>query len=537
MSGPYVQTPEASRFGGLILPQETLASIVRQEVGSSYHSTDPRNKNTIGWATSMGSADADTVPYAAPLSWQARDLDRNNPLAAGSLDTIVDNVVSTGLRPQAAVDRAILGLSEDQARAWQTEAERFYFMWANSKDCDVTRQSTFWELQALTLLNTLLSGDVFNIRRYKERNGSVFGTCIQTVESDRCETPPERQGTDGNVVGGVETDADGEPRRYHFLKSHPGDMFLRAKPLAAREYTSIPAYDDRGFALCLHNYAKRRPDQKRGISLLAPVIEPFKQLGRYTEAELSAAVVSAMFSVFVKTDLPTAGGLPGTIPGMVGGNQVTPKGNGLTKLQSGMIVDLAPGEDVTFANPNRPNTAFDPFTDAIYKHIGVGLGLPKEVMLKNFVSSYSASRAAIMEAFKMFKRRRQWLVAGFCQPSYGWIISEAVARGYLRAPGFFDDPLRRAAWLGTTWRGAPMGQLDPLKEAKAAKEWLSIPGALTIQQLTAEQFGTDYQDNLEQVARERTEIAALPPDPMAPPAPEAPAAADNNDDDQPQRGQ
>jgi hypothetical protein len=28
----YVQTPENSRFGGLILPQETLSAIVRQEV-------------------------------------------------------------------------------------------------------------------------------------------------------------------------------------------------------------------------------------------------------------------------------------------------------------------------------------------------------------------------------------------------------------------------------------------------------------------------------------------------------------------------
>ena len=69
---------------------------------------------------------------------------------------------------------------------------------------------------------------------------------------------------------------------------------------------------------------------------------------------------------------------------------------------------------------------------------------------------------------------------------------------------------------GTTWRGSPMGQLDPLKEAKAAKEWLSIPGAVTVQQITAEQFGEDYEDNLAQVARERTQIAALPADPMLP---------------------
>jgi lambda family phage portal protein len=520
----YVETPRESRFGGLILPQDTLAAMIRNEIGASYQSVRGDNKNTLGWATSMGSADADSVPYALPLSWQARDLDRNNPLASGSIDTIVDNVVATGLRPQAQVDRVILGISEAEASAFQTQAERFFYMWANSKDGDVTRQTTFWEHQALVLINTLLSGDIFTIRRFKERSGSIFGTCLQMVEADRCETPPEKA-AEGTIIGGVETDTDGEPQRYHFLKAHPGDVFLREKPMAAREYTSIPAYDERGVALCLHHFVRRRPDQKRGVSILAPVMEQFRQLGRYTEAELTAAVVSAMFAVFVKTPTPASGGiLPGTIPGQVGGQQITPNGTGLTKLQSGMIVDLAPGEEIDVANPNRPNTAFDPFTDAIFKHIGVGLGLPKEVMLKNFVSSYSASRAAIMEAWKTFRRRRQWLVASDCQPVYEWVISEAIARGYISAPGFFDNPLRRAAWLGATWRGAPMGQLDPLKEAKAAKEWLSIPGALTVQQLTAEQFGTDYEDNLAQIGRERTQIAALPADPLAP----APAPANDN---------
>jgi len=511
----YVQTPQDSRFGGLILPQDTLAQMIRQQIGGAYQSVRRDNKNTVGWDVSMGSADADTIPYADPLRWQARDLDRNNPLAAGALDTIVDNVVATGLRPQSVVDRAILGISEDEASAKQTEIERWFYLWAESKDGDVTRQGTFWEHQALVLINTLLSGDIFTIRRFKPRAGGIFGTCLQLVEADRCMTPPGKDAPISRVYGGVEVDADGEPVRYHFRKDHPGDAFL-TRLGDPSEFTSVRAYDDTGMPLCLHHYVRRRPDQKRGISIFAPVMEQFRQLGRYTEAELTAAVVSGMFSVFVKTAAPTGSMLPGTIPGQIGGQQITPSGTGLTKLQSGMIMDLAPGEDVEFANPNRPNVAFDPFTASILKHIGVGLGLPHEVLVKHFTASYSASRAAIMEAWKSFRRRRQWLVSSDCRPVYAWVISEAVARGYIDLPGFFEDPVRRAAWLGAVWRGSPMGQLDPLKEAKAAKAWLSIPGATTIQNIAAEQFGSDYEDNLAQVARERTQIAALPPDPMAP---------------------
>lgn len=533
----YVQTPQESRFGGLILPQETLAQMIRQEVGASYQSVRRDNKNTIGWDVSMGSADSDTIPYIDPIRWQARDLDRNNPLAAGALDTIVDNVVATGLRPQSRVNREILGLTEEEASAWQSRAETFFYLWAGSKNGDVTRATTFWEHQALVLLNTLLSGDVFTIRRFKDRAGWMFGTALQLVEADRCATPPGKDHPISNIYAGVQVDPDGEPTRYHFLKEHPGNMYL-SRTVNPTEFTSVPAFDDLGSPLVLHHFVRRRPDQKRGISILAPVMEQFRQLGRYTEAELTAAVVSGMFSVFIKTEAPTGNVLPGTIPGQVGGASVTPSGTGLTRLQSGAIVDLAPGEDVEFANPNRPNTAFDPFTASVLKHIGVGLNLPFEVLIKHFTASYSASRAAIMEAWKSFRRRREWLVAGDCQPVYEWVIAEAVARGYLDAPGFFDDPMRRAAWLGAIWRGAPMGQLDPLKEAKAAKEWLSIPGAVTIQQLTAEQFGTDYEDNLEQVARERRQLAALPADPMAPVAPVAPGAPDPEDpeDDTPQGG-
>lgn len=524
----YVRTPSESRFGGLILPQDTLATMIRREVGmasGAYRSVRGDNKNTLNWDVSMGSADADTIPYMDPLRWQARDLDRNNPLAAGALDTIVDNVVATGIRPQATIDRKILGLTEEQASEWQSKAETFFYLWAESCEADVTRQGNFWDHQAMVLLNTLLSGDVFTIRRYKERAGSIFGTCLQLVEADRCMTPPEKESMITRVHGGVECDSDGEPVRYHFLREHPGSITLsRATNLG--EYTNVQAVDGSGMKLCLHHFLRRRPDQRRGVSILAPVMEQFKQLGRYTEAELTAAVVSGMFSVFIKSQMPGGSSLiPGTIPGQVtGGQQITPQGTGLTKLQSGMIMDLAPGEDVTFANPNRPNSAFDPFTASILKHIGVGLGLPHEVLVKHFTASYSASRAAIMEAWKMFRRRRAWLVSTLCKPTYAWVISEAVARGYLDAPGFFDDPLKRAAWLGATWRGAPMGQIDPLKEAKAAKEWLGIPGALTIQQVTAEQFGTDYEDNLAQTARERNLIAALPEDPLnpLPPEPEEP---------------
>src|SRR5699024_8997637 len=95
--------------------------------------------------------------------------------------------------------------------------------------------------------------------------------------------------------------------------------------------------------------------------------------------------------------------------------------------------------------------------------------LPFELLVQHFTSSYSASRAALLEAWKMFRMRRKWLTQQFCQPIYEEWLAEAVAKGRINAPGFFSDPAIRAAWSGAEWYGPSQGQLNPLMEANAAK--------------------------------------------------------------------
>lgn len=513
----YVQTPKTSKFGGLILPESTLSTVIRDVVasgyaGSSWNSANPRNKNLIGWEYSGGSADADSLPYADDLRAQSRDLYRNNPLAGSAIRTMTSGVVGTGIRPQAQADAELLQISDDEAAEFNSQAERFFFLWAGSTAGDLRRTLNFWQQQDLVMLTTLCSGDAFTIRRMRQRPGSAFGTCLQVVEGDRCSSPPGREVPNSRIRSGVETDEDGAPLRYWFSKEHPGEIYRRTFDLG--EHSSVPAFDENGVRLTLHHFDTERPEQTRGVPYLSPIIETIKQLDRYTEAEITAAVVSGMFSVLVKTDVPQSGfgAIPGSIPGQIGGQQITPQGQGLTRLQSGMIMDLAPGETVEVVNPMRPNTAFDPFVMAVFRQVGARLELPQEVMTKHFTASYSASRAALLEAFKAYRRRRAWLVSSFCAPVWEWVISEAIARGYLNAPGFFDNPLRRAGWLGCKWTGEPMGQIDPLKEAKAATEWMSN-GAQTLQDVCASQFGTDWEDVIEQVGRERRRLADLPPNP------------------------
>ncbi|HYX31481.1 MAG TPA: hypothetical protein VE954_00115 [Oligoflexus sp.] len=120
----------------------------------------------------------------------------------------------------------------------------------------------------------------------------------------------------------------------------------------------------------------------------------------------------------------------------------------------------------------------------------IAIGLPYEVLVQHFQSSYSASRAALLEAWKFFKLRRAWLVRTFCQPIYEWIIEEAVALGMLEAPGF-DDLFKRQIYLSTEWIGPSMQSIDPLKVVKADEVRLSS-GVASRRSIVEEQ-GRDYE--------------------------------------------
>ena len=173
----------------------------------------------------------------------------------------------------------------------------------------------------------------------------------------------------------------------------------------------------------------------------------------------------------------------------------------------GTVAHLGENEDIKFGSPNIPTTGFDAFVKSFCQQMGAAVGIPYEVLLKEFNSSYSASRAALLEAWEEFKMRRSWFVADFCQPVYEVWLAEAVARGRIKAPGFFDDPIVRAAWCGARWIGPVQGQIDPLKEANAAVVLVNH-GFKTHEQVTRELGGGDWETNVELLTIENEKLKA-----------------------------
>lgn len=244
---------------------------------------------------------------------------------------------------------------------------------------------------------------------------------------------------------------------------------------------------------------RERIGQRRGVPFLAPVIEAVKQLGRYTDAELIAAVVSGMFTVFIeKEGASNDNGFGEIVPEE---DQIDSNDDSTLELAPGAIVDLNEGEKAHDMNPGRPNANFDGFVTAICRQIGAALEIPYELLLKHFTASYSASRGALEEAWKMFRMYREWLSTDFCQPIFEEWLCEAVAKRRVSAPGFFANPLVKKAYCGAEWNGPARGLLNPVQEVNAAEKRVAN-GFSTRSSETMEIMGGDYYKNIQQLRQE-----------------------------------
>lgn len=489
----------------------------------SYEGGRRDKRATRNWRPSQTSVNEDLHWDLPHLRARSRDLVRNVPLAAGAISTVETNVVGDGLVLRAQIDADFLGITEEAADEWERAAEREFNLWACYPDFG--KRLNWDELQSLVCRSVLESGDLLVVRRRRYDGDNPYGLKLQLVEADRLSNPNYGQNTP-TLWDGVEMDSDGAPVAYHISTKYPDDTRLGERTWrrfgVGRTVTGTP--------LILHLYDMKRVDQVRGIPYLAPVIESIKQLSNYQESEVAAAVINAMFTAFIKPQTIQGDGDEAFI-GTSSDANVDPTKE--IELGRGAIIELRPGEDVAFADPKRPSTAFDAFVTAFTRQIGVALDLPFEVLVKHFTASYSASRAALEMAWQFFKRKRCWLAWKFCQPVYEWVITEAIVTGRLTAPGFFEDPLIREAYLGATWIGPSRIQIDPLKEAKADETDLAM-GTKTREDIIIERTGGDWRKKhaqlaIEQAARDEDGLT-----PVAKPAPgeEVSSGEDKEEDEE-----
>lgn len=461
--------------------------------GSGGYEGAGASRTSRHWAYSRGVADAEILGDLQTLRERSRDLYRNNAVGRGAVGTMTSNVIGSGLKFQSAIDRDYLGMDEESADLWETNAERKFENWATSVDCDAARSSDFYDLQDLAYSSYLQSGECFVLLPIIERGGK-FQLCLQLVEADMVQNSPG-QYTNKNMRDGIEVDDYGAPISYSIRL----DIAKWKKVLAYGEKTNR-------FNV-IHLFRQERPGQSRGVPFLSAVLENVKELGRYNKSELAAAVIASMFTVFIKSNNENA-------LNTVIDDELETSTNASTEddfdytLAPGAVYRLEENEDIDLANPTRPNTAYEQFITAQLREIGMALQIPYEVLAKQFNSSYSASRASRIEAYRYFLKERNRFARRFCQVIYEEWLTEEILNMRVPAFGFFESTDMKKAWSGAQWIGESMGQIDENKEVKAAVERVNNLFS-TRSQETIQMNGGDFMRNLKKQIREAKVILEL----------------------------
>lgn len=480
-----------------------------------------RKGSMKGWNPLASSPQSDLDANLPTLIARSRSAVMNSPIGTSAIDTSTTYVIGAGLRLRSRIDYEILGISAEEAKMWQKRTQKEFDVWAGSKFCDLIKRNNFYDMQDIVYSGYLMNGDSWAALKYRKPiPGMPYRLRLQLFEADRVRNP-DMQGVAGQsplsiwtknrdngnrIVNGVEIDSDGAVVAYWICNQYSYDpTTIDGIP----QWKRVEAFGaNTGMPNVLQICHDRRAETYRGAPYLSPVLESLKQVTRFTEAELTSAIVKAFLTLFFKQQ---AGMSPQTMFPMsenVNANEKVSLNADEFELGAGSMNVLPPGYDVTSVDGSRTQSTFDVFTTAIIKQIAAAIGQPYEVLMKSFSASYSASRAALLQAWAAYKMRRTWFTRDFCQPVYEQWLMEAVALGRIEAPGFFTDPLIRAAWCGAEWYGPVMGSLDPVKEAKGAALRMQY-GLSTGEKEAAEMTGTDFDANIQQRSLELGTMAQL----------------------------
>ena len=420
---------------------------------ASVYEGAAESRTRRGWTRSNVGPNT-AASHAPTLRARARDMVRNDAHAARAVQVVAGNVVGTGIQPR---------FRDDPKQVMET-------LWRNwSAKADVSGRLGLDTLQLIAMRAAVQDGECFVVRRTRRRSGAVLPLKIELLEADMLDESKNGTITGGGaIIQGVEVDQFGEVVGYHFRQRHPGETHIFAGA-TAYETIRIPAAD------VIHVYLPLRPQQMRGVSLLAPSMTAKVDLSDYERFHLTSKKMEAAMTAFV---IP-GDNLPPSLNEPEIGTEMSiatdADGADVEKMEPGLIAFLPNGKDIRFSNP-APVQGYSEFKRAMLQTIAVGWGLTYELMTGDLSQvNYSSLRAGMLE-FWRFVDQLQWqmFIPTFCDGVLNWFAESVELSG--------GDAARA---LDVEWVPPKRAQVDPSKDILAdylrVRAGFAGPSAVTLE--------------------------------------------------------
>lgn len=397
------------------------------------------------------SATAELSGAINPIKNNVRELYRNAPFAKKTSEVIVNAVVSWGI--QAAIfhpDKKREQILRDHWKRWCDGL------------CSIDGKSDFYSQQKDVMGTVVNDGEV--IVREVPLDGSIRQLIL---ESDYICTAALKEKIDPafRYLNGIVQDRFGRPQYYNFYDWHPGDL-AKLPPrslIAASELDLI--------------YRKDRPEQNRGVSWFAPVVESINMLSELQYTHLLKMKLSSAITAVVTQGNST---LPAEI--LKAQREID------WQLNAGDVKFLSQGENIEF--PTIPNTeGFEPSTRLALREITAGVGTTYEAVSNDLTGvNFSSYKAGDIQ-FRANVDNWRWhlLIPQFCNPSFERF------KKYCRLKGI--DP----SGVTVSWTPPIRQMIDPSGEITALKDavrsgFQSYPAAIR-------ELGYDFDTHLAEIAR------------------------------------
>ena len=452
------------------MPPRKTSPRKKKETTAAKPEAVPTPSASFGGWQSVGATRLRRAVYNGPAQDLRRDMkpsdrltmvkrcrwaERNSGLFKQILNDLVLYTVGDGIKPQShAADPALADRYEE------------YFA-EKSRRIDITNRFSFAQAQQILMRAMARDGDSF-AAKVRNANGDPK---LQLVEAHRVGDPmdvPAPEGMhDGCIFG-----AYGELIAYNVYRSDGSNRQILAQSMmhiVDQEYAS----GARGIPLLQHSINSIQDEmdilelEKLAVKDNADVTRVIKKAGGFIDSDMASEL--------------GAGSSYENIAARMGGK----------------LIALEPGEDFQSFTSNRPSPTFTGFLAALERDISQGV-LPYEFVNDPSKIGGASVRLITAKAGRVFGKYQSILIEQLCQPTWGYIIGQAIAAGELP-----DDP----NWASVSWTTPKSVTVDAGRDASNDRADVEM-GLLSMSELYA-QRGLDFRTEMKKRASDMVHIQNL----------------------------
>jgi capsid protein len=392
------------------------------------------------------------------LSSQGRDLLRNLTIAGFAIR-----------KHNQYVAKADFKCSIPGQREYNALVKKFIYHWSRRQHCDIACRHSLPELLVLIETHRVIDGDIGIL---KCSNGK-----IQLIEGDRIRDPMQPNMVDGyEWTHGVKVGNTGKAFRYAIHKRNNGGGFTFEREVSAEN-------------LILCGYYTRE-DQVRGVSLLAPAINQFRDVYEGVDYALAKAKLGQLLGLVTNTIEDT-----GNTPEQNEQIAENLEKKIVERFGAGTLhLALRPDETAQLLDAHTPSVEFQEFIHSVIQLAFASLDIPYS-FFDGSKTNYYGTRGALDNYIESCNNKQASLIEMLHEVT-DWRLRMAIVDGELPPPPAgmtIDEMLWYCDWIGARmplWR-----LIEDAKGYLVAEQC----GNISPQKVTG-MYGMDFDENLEEIA-------------------------------------